>query len=156
MRRYVSSYYYMCPHTTLYVSSSYYVSSYYCICVLLLLHMSSYYYICVLILLYMCPHTTICVLILLYPVCTGQQYPLPLLDTRASQEYMSSYYYIYVSSYYYVCVLILLYQFALDNNIPFLFSTQGPLKSVGPPKPANKNQVLVAGSYGVCSSLLRY
>ena len=34
----VSSYYYMCPHTTMYVSS--------------------HYYICVLILLYMCPHTT--------------------------------------------------------------------------------------------------
>ena len=35
-RIYVSSYYHMCPHTTIYVSS--------------------YYYICVLILLYMCPH----------------------------------------------------------------------------------------------------
>ncbi len=61
----VSSYYYMCPHTTICVSSSYYI------CVLILLY--SYYYICVLIQLHMCPHTRIgvssyysCVLILLY------------------------------------------------------------------------------------------
>ena len=36
---YLSSYYYMCPHTT--------------ICV------PSYYYMCILVLLYVCPHTTI-------------------------------------------------------------------------------------------------
>ena len=59
-----SSYYCMCPHTTVYVSSYYYV------CVLILLYVSSYCCMCVLILLCMCPHTTvyttICVLILLY------------------------------------------------------------------------------------------
>ena len=104
-----------------------YVSSYCYVCVLILL--------CVHIRLYMCPYTTIHVLILLH-VCPHTT--------------------ICVSSYYYTCVLILLYQFALDNNIPFLFSTQGPLKNVGPPKPANKNQVLVAGCWGVRSSLLRY
>jgi hypothetical protein len=43
----VSSYYYMCPHTTTHVFS------YNHTCVLILLHVSSYYY--------MCPHTTTCV-----------------------------------------------------------------------------------------------
>ena len=95
----MSSYYYMCPHTTTCVSSYYYVSLLlvFCphttTCVLILLHVSSYYYICVLVLLplfcrqlihadlpfllYMCPH-----------MC-------PHTTT-------------YVSSYYYIRVLILL------------------------------------------------
>jgi hypothetical protein len=54
----VSSYYYMCPHATIYVSS-YYVSLCYHICVLILLYVSSYYYIRVFILLNMCAHNTI-------------------------------------------------------------------------------------------------
>ncbi len=64
---YVSSYYYICPHTMIYVFSYYYV------CVLILLCMSPHTNI------YVCPHaiihvssyyfyymSTICVLILLY------------------------------------------------------------------------------------------
>ncbi len=80
---YVSSCYYVCPHTTicvlmlLYVCprTTVYVSSYYYICVPIPLYMcphttiyvSSCYYMCVLELLSMCPHTTVyyCVLILL-------------------------------------------------------------------------------------------
>jgi hypothetical protein len=81
---------YMCPHTTVYVSSYYYMCPHTTICFLILLcmcphttvYVSSYYYVCVLILLYMCPHTTICVLILLY-MCPHTT--------------------IYVSSYYYMC-----------------------------------------------------
>jgi hypothetical protein len=115
-----------------------YVSSYYYVCFLILLYVSSYL-LCVLILLYMCPYATTYVLMLLH-VCPHTTMYV------SSYNYMCPHTTIYVSSYYYVCVLILLYQFALDNNIPFLFSTQGPLKSVGPPKPANKNQVLVGGS----------
>ena len=53
----VSSYYYMCPHTTIYVPSYYYM----CVCPQTT----------VLILLYMCPHTTICVLILIYILSPG-------------------------------------------------------------------------------------
>ena len=110
---YVSSYYiyvliplcvlillYLCLHTTVYVSSSYFmcphttisVSSYYCICVLKLP--------CVLI-LQMCPHTNIYV--------SSYYYLCP--HTNIS---VSSYYYIcvlillYVSSYHCICVLILL------------------------------------------------
>ena len=66
----VSSYYYMCPHTTVYVSCSaslLRVSSNYSICVIILLNML-YYYMCLrtTILLYMssyytmCPHTSTC------------------------------------------------------------------------------------------------
>ncbi len=66
---YVSSYYYLCPHT-LYVFSYCYMCPHTTMCV-------SYYYIYVLILLHMCPHstlhvcsyTTVCVLILLQYIC---------------------------------------------------------------------------------------
>ncbi len=57
---YVSSYYFMCPHTT--------------ICVLILcmcphtIYVSAYYYMCVFILLYMCPHYSI----LQYQVTLGE------------------------------------------------------------------------------------
>ena len=76
----VSSYYYVCLHTTC-------VSSHYYICVLMLLYLSShylYYYhttICVLILLYMCHHTTICVLVRLYRrlICVVMRYIRVLL-----------------------------------------------------------------------------
>ena len=73
---YVSSYYYMCSHTTMCPHTTMYVSSYYYIYVLILLYVSSYYYACV----YrackkacgggwmnssLCPHSTIFFLILL-------------------------------------------------------------------------------------------
>jgi hypothetical protein len=101
---------YVCPRTTVYVSSYYYIRPHTSVCFHTTIYVSSYYYICVLILLYMCPHTTVCVLILLY-MC-----PHTII-------YVSSYYYIcvlillymcprttiYVSSYYYMCVLIPLY-----------------------------------------------
>ena len=97
---YVSSYYDICPLTTIYVSSCYYsyVSS--CCC-------------------YVCPHTTIYVSSYYYSyVSSCYCYVCP-----RTTIYVSSYYYsyvssccsyvcprttIYVSSYYYVCVLVLL------------------------------------------------
>jgi len=36
-------------------------------------------------------------------------------------------------------------QYALDKEIPFLFSTQGPLKDLSPPKKSPKNQLLKGG-----------
>ena len=106
----VSSYYYMCPHTTMYVSS--------------------HYYICVLILLYMCPHTTGmdyqvgCRRVL----SKSRRVPAAVLahllhffiflffskKTRrlfrvSAYCYMCPHTTMYVSSYYYICVLILLY-----------------------------------------------
>ena len=88
----VSSYYHMCPHTTIYVSSYYYI----CVRILLygvfiLLHVSSYYHICVLTLLYicpqttMCPHTTTCVLILL-SMCPHTTTHVQASSSRASSR----------------------------------------------------------------------
>jgi hypothetical protein len=84
VRAYLSSYYYMCPHTTMYVSSylilvyicsqtTIHVSSYYYACVLILFHVSSYYHICVLTRL--CVLTLLCVLKLLYVSNTSRLRP---------------------------------------------------------------------------------
>jgi hypothetical protein len=81
----VSSYYCVCPHTTICVSSYYYiyvssicVSSCYYMCPHTTVYVSSFFCVCVLILLCMCPHTTICVLILY--VCRAMRTECELIE----------------------------------------------------------------------------
>ena len=69
---YVSSFSYMCLHTTLCPHTTIHVSSYYDTCVLILIYVSSYYY--------MCRHNPICVLILLY-MCPQPPHTDPWLSS---------------------------------------------------------------------------
>jgi hypothetical protein len=138
----MSSYYYMCPHTTIYVSS------YYCICVLIrtslsapegphsdqtTVYVSSYYYICVLILQYvssyycMCPHTTIYV-----SLCPHQdslersRFGRFMIRNQVSYYYYMCHTTIYVSSYYYICVLILLHVSSYYYICPAIWPLYAP------------------------------